>query len=118
MTAIRAAKAAPRERTPPQNGLPEPVPYVYRQQKRRNTYAARIARRNAQEWGQPPALAAGPDEASNVAIRTWLRAGILPVSTLPERNTASNAPVNYVYRPRIGTGSSDRRDRLARLRDR
>ena len=84
MTAIRTAKTAPRERIPSQNGLPEPVPYVYRQQKRSNTYAARIARRNAQEWGQPPALLAGADEAPGVAIRTWLRAEILAVSTLPE----------------------------------
>jgi hypothetical protein len=118
MTAIRAAKTAPRERTSPQNGLPEPVPYVYRQQKRRNTYAARIARRNAQEWGQPPAVSAGPDVASSVAIRTWLRAEILAVSTLPEPNTASKAPVIHVSRPRLGTGESDRRNRLARLRDR
>lgn len=104
MTAIRAAKTAPRERISPQNGLPEPVPYVYRQQSRRNTYAARIARRNAQEWGQPPALSADADGASGVAIRTWLRAESLAVSTLPERNTAAKAPVNHVSRPRIGTG--------------
>jgi hypothetical protein len=38
MTAIKAAHAAPRERTSPQNGLPEPVPYVYGQQTRSNTY--------------------------------------------------------------------------------
>ena len=44
MTAIKAAKTAPRQRTSPQNGLPEPVPYVYGQQTRRNTYAARLAR--------------------------------------------------------------------------
>jgi hypothetical protein len=80
MTGIRAAKAAPRERISLQNGLPEPVPYVYRQQERRNTYAARIARRNAEEWGQPPALSASADEASSVAIRTWLGAEILAVS--------------------------------------
>jgi hypothetical protein len=30
------------------------VPYVYGQQTRRNTYAARIAQRNVQEWWQPP----------------------------------------------------------------
>jgi hypothetical protein len=89
MTAIRAAKAAPRERISPQNGMPEAVPYVYRQQERRNTYAARIARRNAQEWGQPPDRSAEADEASSVAIHTWLRAEILAVSTLPEPNTAS-----------------------------
>lgn len=94
MTAINAAKTAPRERTSPQNGLPEPVPYVYRQQKRRNTYAARITRRNAEGSAQPPALAVGAGEAFGCAIRPWVRAEILAVSTLPERNTASKAPVN------------------------
>ena len=59
MAAIKAAKTGPRERASAQNGLPEPVPYVYREQKRRNTYAARIARRNAQGWWQPPDLAGG-----------------------------------------------------------
>ena len=118
MTAIRAAKTVPRERISPQNGLPELVPYVYRQQNRRNTYAARIARRNAQKWGQPPALSASVDEASRVAIRTWLGAEILAVSTLPERNATSKVPVNYASRPRVGIGWSGRQDRLARLRDR
>jgi hypothetical protein len=51
MTAIKTASAAPRQRTSPQNGLPERVPYVYGQQTRRNTYAARIARRNAPKDG-------------------------------------------------------------------
>jgi hypothetical protein len=60
MTAIKAAHAAPRQRTSPRNGLPEPVPYVYGQQTRRNTYAARIARRNIQGWWQPPAALPGP----------------------------------------------------------
>jgi len=68
MTASKAAKAAPRERTSPQNGLPEPVLYVYRQQQRRNTYAARIARRNAERWGQLPPYAASAEEAPGVAI--------------------------------------------------
>ena len=54
MTAIRAVHVAPRQRASSQNGLPEPVPYVYGQQTRRNTYAARIARRNVQGWWQPP----------------------------------------------------------------
>jgi len=103
MTAIRAAKAAPRERISLQNGLPEPVPYVYRQQ-RRNTYAARIARRNAQEWGQPPALAAGADEASSVAIRIWGPCGDLGGLDAPRAEHRVKAPVNYVSRPRIGTG--------------
>jgi hypothetical protein len=60
MTAIKAAHAAPRQRTSSRNGLPEPVPYVYGQQTRRNTYAARIARRNIQGWWQPPAALPGP----------------------------------------------------------
>lgn len=60
MTAIKAAHAAPRQRTSPRNGLPEPVPYVYGQQTRRNTYAARIAQRNIQGWWQPPAALPGP----------------------------------------------------------
>jgi hypothetical protein len=54
MTAIRAVHVAPRQYASAQNGLPEPVPYVYGQQTRRNTYAARIAQRNVQEWWQPP----------------------------------------------------------------
>jgi hypothetical protein len=64
MAAIKVSKAAPRERYSPQNGLPEPVPYVYREQKRRNTYAARIARRNAQGWWQAPDPADGSDGPS------------------------------------------------------
>ena len=54
MPAIKGTSIAPRQRTSPQNGLPELVPYVYGQQTRRNTYAARIARRNVQGWWQPP----------------------------------------------------------------
>jgi len=60
MTAIKAAHAAARERTSSQNGLPEPVPYVYGQQTRRNTYAARIARRNVQGLCLPPAALPEP----------------------------------------------------------
>jgi hypothetical protein len=60
MTAIKAAHAAPHQRSSPRNGLPEPVPYVYGQQTRRNTYAAHIARRNIQGWWQPPAALPGP----------------------------------------------------------
>lgn len=60
MTAIRAVHVAPRQRASSQNGLPEPVPYVYGQQTRRNAYAARIARRNVQGWWQPPAALPGP----------------------------------------------------------
>jgi hypothetical protein len=54
MTAIRAVHVTPRQCASAQNGLPEHVPYVYGQQTRRNTYAARIAQRNVQEWWQPP----------------------------------------------------------------
>jgi hypothetical protein len=61
MTAIKGAKAGPRERSSPRNGQPETVPYVYRQQ-RGNTYAARIAQRNAQAAGQSAALVANPGE--------------------------------------------------------
>lgn len=57
MPAIKATSVAPRQRTSPQNGLPELVPYVYGQQTRRNTYAARIARRNVQGWWLPPVAA-------------------------------------------------------------
>ena len=60
MTAIRAVHIAPRQRASPHNGLPEPVPYVYGQQIRRNTYAARIARRNARGWWLPPAALPEP----------------------------------------------------------
>src|SRR5260370_40896302 len=55
MTAIRAPRAASRQRTSPQNGLPELVPYVYGEQTRRNTYAGRIARRNVDGWWLLPA---------------------------------------------------------------
>jgi hypothetical protein len=71
MTSIKAAHAAPRQRHSPRNGLPEPVPYVYGQQTRRNTYAARIARRNIQGWWQPPAALPGPKV-------TTLRPGLRP----------------------------------------
>jgi hypothetical protein len=63
MTAIRAVRAAPRRRASAQNGMPEHVPYVYGQQTRRNTYAARIARRNVQGWWQPPAVLPGTKAA-------------------------------------------------------
>jgi hypothetical protein len=55
MTAIKATRPTARQRTSPQNGLPPRVPYVYGQQTRRNSYAARIARRNTEGWWQPPA---------------------------------------------------------------
>jgi hypothetical protein len=61
MTAIKGTHAASRQRTSSQNGLPEPVPYVYGQQTRRNAYAARIARRNAQGWWQLPAAVPDPE---------------------------------------------------------
>jgi hypothetical protein len=54
MPAIKATSIGPRQRTSPQNGLPELVPYVYGQQTRRNSYAARIARRNVQGWWKLP----------------------------------------------------------------
>ena len=60
MTAIKATRPAARQRTSRQNGLPQLVPYVYGEQTRRNTYAARIARRNTQGWWQPPADLPGP----------------------------------------------------------
>jgi hypothetical protein len=47
MIAKKASSTAPRERSSPQNGIPEFVPYVYRQHKRRDTDAAPIARPNA-----------------------------------------------------------------------
>ena len=55
-TMNKVTKTTPRERTSGQNGMPELVPYVYRQLKRRNDWAARIARRNSQDWSQPPAF--------------------------------------------------------------
>jgi hypothetical protein len=88
MTAIKAAKAASRERISSQNGQPELVPYVYRQQQRRNTYAARIARRNAQEWGRPADLATSADDAFPMAVLPWGRAEILAASRFSERNDA------------------------------
>jgi hypothetical protein len=61
MTAIKGTNAASHQRTSSQNGLPEPVPYVYGQQTRRNTYATRIARRNVQGWWQVPATVPEPN---------------------------------------------------------
>jgi hypothetical protein len=67
---IKAAKTAPREGSSPRNGLPEPVLYVYREQGRRNTYAARIARRTVERLQQPPALMTGADEVLRLAVRS------------------------------------------------
>jgi hypothetical protein len=61
MTAIKARRAAPGDGASPRNGQPETVPYVYRQQGG-NSYAARIARRNAEATGRLPALRANPGE--------------------------------------------------------
>jgi hypothetical protein len=58
MITKKAAKSAPRERTSTPNGLPESVPYVYREQKRRKADAARIARRDAEGWWKPPVVPA------------------------------------------------------------
>jgi hypothetical protein len=60
MTAIRAVHIAHGARASSQNGLPELVRYVYGEQTRRNTYAARIARRNVQGRQQPPAALPAP----------------------------------------------------------
>jgi len=60
MTAIRTLKTSQRGGASSQNGQPELVPYVYRQQKNRNTYAARIARRNAQGAWLPLVPPQGP----------------------------------------------------------
>ena len=81
MTAIRAVHVASRQRASSQNGLPESVPYVYGQQTRRNTYAARIARRNVEGWWQPPA--ALPE----------------PKVTRPQAPTGTAAQVNLVRSP-------------------
>jgi hypothetical protein len=59
MPAIKGTHAASHQRTSSQNGLPESVPYVYGQQTRRNTYATRIAQRNAQGWWQLPGSSPG-----------------------------------------------------------
>jgi hypothetical protein len=80
MTAIRAVHVAPRQRASSQNGLPEPVPYVYGQQTRRNTYAARIAQRNVQGWQPPAALPR-------------------PKLTRPQAPTGTAAQVNLVRPP-------------------
>ena len=74
---IKSAKTAPREGVSSRNGLPELVPYVYRQEGRRNGYAARIAQRNSQGPPQLPALMAGSDEVLRLAVqaaslRDWL----------------------------------------------
>ena len=61
MNAIRASRAGSREGTSPQNGRPETVPYVYRQQ-RGDSYAARIARRNTEAAALLPAYRANLGE--------------------------------------------------------
>ena len=81
MTAIRAVHVAPRQRASSQNGLPEPVHYVYGQQTRRNTYAARIAQRNVRGWSQSPAALPGPKV------------------TRPQAPTGTAAQVNLVRSP-------------------
>jgi hypothetical protein len=88
MNAIKSAKTASRERSSLQNGLPEPVPYVYREQQRRNTYAARIARRNAQGLGQLADQAVDTDEAFSMPVLPWGRAERLAALRLSERNGA------------------------------
>jgi hypothetical protein len=55
MTAIKGTHAASHQGTSSRNGMPEPVPYVYRQQGRRQAYATRIAQRNIQGWWRLPA---------------------------------------------------------------
>jgi hypothetical protein len=73
---IKATKSTPRERASGQNGLPELVPYVYRQQARRNTYAARIAQRNTGELSPSAAEPASPvvpaSQADRLAVPGWL----------------------------------------------
>ena len=85
----KITKTTPRERTAPQNGMPEPVLYVYRQQNRRNDWAARIARRNAQGWWQPPA--ALPAQPTADAHRPNLR--VIPL-TIPVTQPVPEASGN------------------------
>ena len=58
MIAKKPAKTAPRERSSPQNGTPEFVPYAYRQQKRRRTGAAQV-----QPDGIPKTTPAGAESS-------------------------------------------------------
>jgi hypothetical protein len=74
---IKSAKTAPRDGVSSRNGMPEQVPYVWRQQERVSTYATRIAQRNAQGSSRLPALMAGSDEVLRLAVqsaslRDWL----------------------------------------------
>lgn len=76
MSAIKASRPGSREASSPQNGQPETVPYVYRQQ-RGNSYAARIARRNMEATGRSAsrlALLADPDALGGPS---WPRFGEL-----------------------------------------
>ena len=63
----KVTKTTPHERSSPQNGMPEPVPYVYRQQNRRNDWAGRIARPNAEVWW--PTAVSAPEPKANARRR-------------------------------------------------
>ena|SRR6185437_13831121 len=116
MVAIKAVRAAPRERTSARNGQPETVPYVYRQQ-RGNTYAARIARRNAQAAGQPRGSGTSPGE---IITRRGSRSvpfadpGVLGGPSwpgfgelgIPIEDRAATGPANPVVA--LASGSADR----------
>jgi hypothetical protein len=93
MNAIKSAKTASRERSSLQNGLPEPVPYVYREQQRRNTYAARIARRNAQGQGKLADQATTADGVLGVDAAQLVTTQQQPASLSPwpaDRRTAGS----------------------------
>jgi hypothetical protein len=107
----KVTRTTPREQASPQNGMPEPVPYVYRQQSRRNDWAARIARRNAGGWSQPPAVSA-PEETGNVHRRPLM--GIMRTldSFTPRRLAGcallkDGAARQVAAMPPFGTAGSD-----------
>jgi hypothetical protein len=64
----KVPKALPREYSAAQNGMPEPVRYVYRQQDRRNSWAARIARRNAEIMTARYGQSAWPGQPASLSL--------------------------------------------------
>jgi hypothetical protein len=76
MSTIKASRPGSREASSPQNGQPETVPYVYRQQ-RGTSYAARIARRNIEASGLLSSRLAPFAEPDALGGPPWPRFGEL-----------------------------------------
>jgi hypothetical protein len=108
MPAIKGTHAASRQRASSQNGLPEPVPYVYGQQTRRNAYAARIARRNVQGWWLLPAAFPAPELTGPLA--TAATATQILIATRGELHGAGLERFRSERARLLGTGRTDGTD--------